>query len=347
MSGNGKRKRDLFDPPVDQDEELFGGETSLVNGSSLGDTYDDHNLLEDGLDDSLQLPNADDLGQIPGNQLPQNQDIISPSTGKDSTAAPSKTKGKRGKTAASNLAESETRYPAPHSGRRGRSSNKTKVDALMDEPVEGDAEPSKKPNGAQAAKMQPPKSKGARGRQVLALGNPNTKLQPRRRASRSASKGPLSPSKTRIITRSETPGDELSFRTTRTGRNVMKPLAFWRGEAAVFSPGRLEDGNRILPSIKEVIRTEEVAEPMRTHRQARKRRRPAKRPEEDELPEEDDDEEEYWETEAGVMRASVMLWDPTTGKGDEESTEEAGKHHGFNISTRHIMLTGCRRRLRR
>ncbi|KAL9626034.1 MAG: hypothetical protein Q9204_007636 [Flavoplaca sp. TL-2023a] len=332
----GKRKRDLFDLPPDQDEEPVGGKTNLMNGTSLEDTYDDNqNMLDDNFDDSLQLPNGGDVSHTLDDQLPQDSNTISPSIEKDTTA-PTKMKGKRGRPAASALAQVETVKPKSPS-RRGRPPKKPRlevpeVDAEVDAvegatevPIEEAAEPSKNPSQAQAAAMQPPKPKGGRGRQALALGDPNTKLQPRRRASRSASKGPMSPSKTRFITRSETPGDELSFRTTRAGRNVVKPLAFWRGESAVFGGGRLEEGNLVLPSIKEVIRTEEVPEPRRkkTPGQPRRRRKPARRPEDDELPVEEDEDEEYWETEAGVMRASVMLWDPATGRGDEEHVEEA------------------------
>ncbi|KAI4266664.1 MAG: hypothetical protein L6R38_008613 [Xanthoria sp. 2 TBL-2021] len=323
---SGKRKRDLFDLPPDQDEEPSGGETSLVNGTSLEDTYDDNqNMPGDNFDDSLQLPNGGDVSHVTDDQLPQDENTISPSIEKDTTAIPMKTKGKRGRPAASTLAQVETANPTHSPGRRGRPPKKPRIDAPEEDAVEGAAEPRKKPSHAQAAAMQPPKPRGGRGRQALALSDPNTKLQPRRRASRSVSKGPLSPSKTRFITRSETPGDELSFRTTRAGRNVVKPLAFWRGESAVFGGGRLEEGNLVLPSIKEVIRTEEVPEPRRrkTPGQPRRRRKPARRPEDDELPEEEDDDEEYWETEGGVMRASVMLWDPTTGRGDEENIEEA------------------------
>ncbi|KAL8807061.1 MAG: hypothetical protein Q9182_000894 [Xanthomendoza sp. 2 TL-2023] len=339
MSSGSKRKRSPFDLPPDLDEESLGGENNLVNGAGLEDSYNDNqNILADAFEGSLPLPNGGDLSHTQDDQLQQDQNAISPSVEKDKTTAPAKTKGKPGKTAASKPAQAETSHPAPSLGRRGRPPKKPKLDAPVEEPAEEVSEPSKRPSRTQPAAMQPPKTTGARDRQALTLGDPNTTLRPRRRASRSVSKGPLSPSKTRFVTRSETPGDELSFRTTRTGRNVLKPLAFWRGESAVFSPGRLEDGNRVLPSIKEVIRTEEVAEPRRKRMfsQSRKRRRPARRPEEDDLPEaEDDDEAEYWETETGVMRASVIVWDPAIAKDEEESTEEAGKSHQLLVHGQH------------
>ncbi|KAL8777534.1 MAG: hypothetical protein Q9213_007815 [Squamulea squamosa] len=326
---SGKRKRDPFDLPPEQDEEpsvISTAETGLANGTNFeGASNDSQNLPGDGLDDSLQMANGDDASHISVDQLPQDHDIISPSIEKDTTTIPSETKGKREKAVASTLTQSDSANPAPNPARRGRPPKKPKLDIPEEDAVVEAAEPPKKLSQAQKAAINPPKTRGGRGRQALTLGDPNTKLQPRRRASRSASKGPMSPSKTRFVTRSETPGDELSFRTTRAGRNVVKPLAFWRGESAVFSGGRLEEDNLILPSIKEIIRTEEVPEPRRrkTPGQPRRRHKPARRPEEDDLPEEEDDDKEYWETEGGVMRASVMLWDPTTGRGDEENIEEA------------------------
>ncbi|KAL8670107.1 MAG: hypothetical protein Q9168_005334 [Polycauliona sp. 1 TL-2023] len=316
----GKRKRDLFDLPPDQDDESIGGETSQANIVNLEDTYDDNqNMPGDNFDDSLQLPNGGDLSHITDDQLLQDSNTISPSIEKDAMIAPPKAKGKRGRPAASTLAKVETVDATPIPGRRGRPAKTPRLQAPEEDAVEGamedSAEPSKKA-------MQAPKAKGGRGKKALAPRDANTKLQPRSRASRSVSKGPMSPSKTRFVSWSETP---TGLPTTRAGRRVVEPLAFWRGESAVFGGGRLEEGNLVLPGITQVIRKDEVPEPRRrkTPGQPRRRRRPARRPEDDELPEEDDEDEEYWETEAGVMRASVMLWDPTTGRGDEENREDA------------------------
>ncbi|KAL8996664.1 MAG: hypothetical protein Q9169_003888 [Polycauliona sp. 2 TL-2023] len=315
----GKRKRDLFDLPPDQDDEPLENGTSQVNVVNLEDAYDDNqNMSGDQFDDTLQLPNGD-VSLITDDQLLQDSNTISPSIEKDTVVVPPKAKGKRGRPAASTLAQVETVNPIPSPGRRGRPPKNPRLLAPEEDAVEGaiegTAEPSKKT-------MQPPKAKGGRGKKVLAPTDPNTKMQPRRTASRSVSKGPMSPSKTRFIARSEPP---VSFPTTRAGRKVVEPLAFWRGESAVFGGGRLEEGHLTLPSITEVIRTEEVPEPRRrkTPGQPRRRRRPARRPEDDDLPEEEDEDREYWEIEAGVMQASVMLWDAETGRGDEENTEEA------------------------
>ncbi|KAI4122267.1 MAG: hypothetical protein LQ338_005914 [Usnochroma carphineum] len=345
----GKRKRGPFDLEPTPDEEPLGGETGLTNGNTSAG-HEEADFNHGAIDDSLHLPNGDDPSQIEDNQEAQDQNTISPFTADDPTTAAAKAKGKRGRPAASKLGQAET---IKTTSRRGRPPKKPKIDVPVEEPleepvgepvgepaeepagagaeetVEESIEPKKKPGLAQKAAMKPPQTKAGRGKAALNLKDPNTMLKPprARRTSSAAAKGSMSPTKTRFITRSETPGDELHFHTTRAGRNVVKPLAYWRGEAALFSHGRVEEGQLILPSIREVIRTEEVPEPRprKTPGQPRRRRpRPQRREEDDELPEDDGEEEgEYWETEAGVKQASVMLWDPVTGRGDEESLETA------------------------
>lgn len=340
---SGKRKRGPFDLEPDPEEEPLGGETSLVNGAGPTDNVFDKDLHYGGIDESFYLANGDDPSQIADSQVVQDQDVISPSIEKDTTTAPTKAKGKRGKPAASKVPQAGNTKTTPGSGRRGRPPKKPKTGVITEEPVEeptGEpveevegrvqeaAEPRKRSGRAPKAAMEPPRSKPEQVKGALSLKDPNMKLKPTkpRRASSTAARGSMSPSKTRFITRSETPGDELHFMTTRAGRNVVKPLAFWRGESAVFGDGRVEEGQLVLPGIKEVVRTEEVPEPRRRRTPGQPRRRRLKRPAElDDIPEDEEDEGEYWETEAGVMQASVMLWDPETGRGDEDNKELAGE----------------------
>ncbi|KAL8969193.1 MAG: hypothetical protein Q9197_004470 [Variospora fuerteventurae] len=353
----GKRKRGPFDLEPTPDLEPLGGGIGLTNGNASAEFGDEH-MNYGGMDDSLHLANGDDASLLVDNRGAQDQEVISPSIEREPVAAAGKPKKKRGNPALQKLAQAETVQTTPGSGRRGRPPKKPKLDPPMAEPTEETAEglaeepasegveepaeenveeitdepakAQKRSGRGQKAAMQPPKAKPARGKAALGLKDPNTMLKaPKasRRGSSVAVKASTSPTKTRLIARSETPGDELHFMTTRVGRNVVKPLAWWRGETAVFSPGRIEGGQHMLPTIKEVIRTEEVPAPRRrkTPGQPRKRRpKPVRREEEDELPEEDDEEEgEYWETEGGVMQASVMLWDPMTGRGDEDNKETA------------------------
>ncbi|KAI4255754.1 MAG: hypothetical protein LQ352_002405 [Teloschistes flavicans] len=331
-SSSGKRKRGIFDVPTDTEEELANDHTKLTNGAGLTNGFDDSQNVEGAaFDQSLHLENGIDPSQIEDNQMPLGQETISPSIEKDSAPVTKKVKGrKRGRsnTVAELVGVELASNAVPSPARRGRPAKKQKPNVPVEEPVgeaaDEPAEPEPEPVTEPTKKsMQPPKSKPGR-KAGLALKDPNTKLRPRQRA-RSISKGPQSPSKVRMVARSETPGDELSFRTTRVGRNVFKPLAYWRGEAKLFGDGikSQEDKDRMeLPPLKEVIRVEEVVE-LRRRKPAGRRRRPTRRLGEDDLPEDDVDEAEYWETDAGVMRASVMLWNPKTTKGDEEATEDA------------------------
>ncbi|KAI4105132.1 MAG: hypothetical protein L6R37_002851 [Teloschistes peruensis] len=332
ISSSGKRKRGIFDVPADTEEESVDDSTNLTNGATLANGFDDpQNVEAVAFDESLRLENAIDPSQIEDSQMPPDQETVSPSIERDSAPVANKWKGrKRAKlnTAAElvgvGIADNAISSPA----RRGRPAKKQKPNVAVEEPIEEaadePAEPEPEPETEPTKEpMQPPKSRPGR-KAALALKDPNTKLRPRHR-SRSVSKGSLSPSKVRMVARSETPGDELSFRTTRAGRNVFKPLAYWRGEAKLFGHGikSQEDKDRVeLPPIKEVIRVEEVVE-FRRRKPTGRRRRPTKRLEEDDLPEDDVDEAEYWETDVGVMKASVMLWNPETNRGDEETTEEA------------------------
>ncbi|KAI9774969.1 MAG: hypothetical protein M1840_000185 [Geoglossum simile] len=109
------------------------------------------------------------------------------------------------------------------------------------------------------------------------------------------------------ITRRETPMDDGALRT-RSGRTSVKPCAYWRNERIVYGEGdRREGEGYLLPTIKEVIRTEEVTPPRR------KRRGPAtgagrkKRARTEETESEDD--EEPWEIEPGIMIGDVDHWD--------------------------------------
>lgn len=360
---SGKRKRGPFDLDPDPEEEPSQGGSSLLNGNGPVENGYDGDLNYGGVDESLYFANGNDPSQVADSQVGGTQDIISPSIEKDTTTTHTKAKGKRGKTAASKLAIEETANGVPESGRRGRPPKKPKTgvpieepeetnveeavgglveDTLQEEPIEesieehirADPEPEKRAGRAKKAAMEPPKSKLGRAKGALSLKDPNIKLKPTRprRASSAAARGSMSPSKTRFVKRSETPGDELHH-TTRAGRNVVKPLAYWRGETAVFGGGRVEEGQLILPSIKDVIRIDEVPEPRKRRTPGQPRRRRRTRPAElDDIPEDEEDEAEYWETEAGVMNASVMLWDPETGRGDEENKEMAGEYQMLSSS---------------
>jgi centromere protein C len=132
------------------------------------------------------------------------------------------------------------------------------------------------------------------------------------------------PPKSLYILRRETPADD-GVTLTRSGRMSFRPLAYWRNEQCVYggspSGAGLQDGARFpLNSVKEIIRTEEVVEPL-GGRKKKKRKgkgraaRSTSRTADAELSESESDEErvdpdaEPWELEVGTFRGPVSVWD--------------------------------------
>lgn len=123
------------------------------------------------------------------------------------------------------------------------------------------------------------------------------------------------------VMRSGTPAEDDGSRTTRSGRTSVKPLAYWRNERIVYGEDEGKAGERyLLPTIKEVIRTEEVVEPR--PKRAKGRPRMAGRKRQLEELEEEDEEQEPWETEEGVKRGPVRAWNPVQGSDVEDEEEE-------------------------
>lgn len=179
--------------------------------------------------------------------------------------------------------------------------------------------------------------KGKRGkkdkalRDVSAARGPNAKINSRsvskaraKVPSRSASRVSIS----RVIQRSETPGNGESGLVTQRGRVSIKPLAHWRGEKAIFDPGSVDKSDRVLGrslgGMTEIIRTEIIDD--RPTKKKSGYRRPAVRAKSRRLEdvEEEDEDKEPWELETGVLNATVMQWDSTTNHYIEDQTEEKG-----------------------
>jgi centromere protein C len=134
--------------------------------------------------------------------------------------------------------------------------------------------------------------------------------------------------KSLYILRRETPADDSAVHT-RSGRISVKPLAYWRNERCVYggSPGgvTLPDSARFpLNSIKEIIRTEEVAatrsqSPPRGKRKGKKGRSKSRAGtvESETVAESDSDADpdwvdpnaEEWEVSSGIYRGDVSVWD--------------------------------------
>lgn len=136
-------------------------------------------------------------------------------------------------------------------------------------------------------------------------------------------RGPPMPRNNRglVILRRETPSEGTGFKQTRSGRNSIKPLAFWRNERVEYSEDENEDGygKFLLPRIKEVVRTDEIEGPKRRRPTYRsKSSKPKKRAE----PESEDEEAEPWEVEPGRIVGEIRMWDPEDQTGQNADPEE-------------------------
>lgn len=150
-------------------------------------------------------------------------------------------------------------------------------------------------------------------------------------------RGPPRPKQNGLfILRRETPGLG-NFQTTRSGRASVKPVAYWKNEAVVYGEDAAADGDEsfILPTVKEVIRLEEV-ETEKSRKGKKRGRKAQKRQEEDE---EDEKEEpvEPWESEPGRVYGEIRTWDPEDPIGSETvEKEEELAYSNAAILTREI-----------
>jgi centromere protein C len=137
-------------------------------------------------------------------------------------------------------------------------------------------------------------------------------------------RGPPLPRNNRglVILRRETPAEGTGFKQTRSGRNSIKPLAFWRNERVEYSEDENEDnyGKFLLPRIKEVVRTDEVDE-RKPHKQ-RSKIKPSKGKKCAEPESDDEENAEPWEAQPGRIEGEVRVWDPEDPTGQDTDLQE-------------------------
>lgn len=125
--------------------------------------------------------------------------------------------------------------------------------------------------------------------------------------------------------------DSNGFKQTRSGRNSVRPVAYWKNERIEYSEDEntyYNGGNFLLPKIRGVIRADEVEEdrpkrgPRKAIKGAKRKKRAAAVESEDE--EEDAADIEPWETEPGRLVGDIREWDPDdpTGMNTEDVEEE-------------------------
>jgi centromere protein C len=136
-----------------------------------------------------------------------------------------------------------------------------------------------------------------------------------------AHRGPPLPRNNRglMILRRETPMDSSGFKQTRSGRNSIKPLAYWRMERVEYSEDEMEDnhGKFLTSKIKSVVRVDEAEEKQKKksyYKPSRGKKRSAAV--------ESDDEVEPWETAPGHIFGPTRIWNPDDLTGVEASEHE-------------------------
>ncbi len=137
-------------------------------------------------------------------------------------------------------------------------------------------------------------------------------------------RGPPRPKHNRglYILRRETPDDGAQ---TRSGRHVIKPVAYWKNETVVYGDDEEAGGDAsfLLPTVKEVIRADHVEQPkakkgVRKGTGASKSRKTRQENES----EEDEDLAEPWESEPGRIYGAIRMWDPEDPIGEESAEIE-------------------------
>lgn len=114
------------------------------------------------------------------------------------------------------------------------------------------------------------------------------------------------------------------FKQTRSGRNSIKPVAYWKNERIEYEADEDEyynGGRFVLPTIKGVVRADEIDDrrPKKSYKPGKGKKRAAAVESEDE-----EDDIEPWETEPGRLVGDIRAWDPAdqTGANAEEVEEE-------------------------
>ncbi|PFH56917.1 hypothetical protein XA68_15771 [Ophiocordyceps unilateralis] len=133
-------------------------------------------------------------------------------------------------------------------------------------------------------------------------------------------RGPPMP-KSRGLVSVRRDGDSMT--QTRSGRHSYRPVEYWRGEQVICEDEEQNDmfhnnGDFLLPTIKEVVRVPAEAPPSkRTPRSGKARPKSQARPAEEE-------ELEEWEVSQGFVTGEVVLWEPEHEEhppGEEEAVQ--------------------------
>ncbi|KAH8593249.1 Mif2/CENP-C like-domain-containing protein [Bisporella sp. PMI_857] len=309
--------------PQDEEEEVEEepeGTPETHDEPVIGDEDDDFQLVSGGddieVDEEIESEEAE--GQLePGLILAEKSSkksrgktkSIEPESEQDQEeeaevdVAPPKMRGRKRKAI---LAEPEVEEPAVKKGRRS-----------LDKPTAANPKGKASAVGKSASTTKIIKPKGVSKKQK--------KVPVSETLSPEVHRGPPLPRSNRglIILRRETPSQGSGFQTTRSGRNSIRPVAYWKNERIEFDADEEEDGSNgkfLLPRIKGVVRAEEIVE----DRPKKGYRRPSKGKKRS-VPEpilEEEDESEPWEVEPGRVMGDIREWNAEDQNGDEDEERE-------------------------
>jgi len=302
----------------------------VYSSDDVGEEYrDDTAQTENDIgmendEDSFQMVDAGDDGQLD----PRAEELEEDS---EPEPEPEPLPAKRGKGRPKNK-QQETKEKPVKTGRRTRPRESA---SLMEETEEVEQRPAKKARRSLdgpvpvAEAGTKPKSKSSKITTAAKESKPKAPAQKPKLASIAEAespeiqRGPPMPRNNRglMILRRETPMDGTGFKQTRSGRNSVKPVAYWKNEKIEYSEEEAEDSNGrfLLPRIKGVVRADEIEQQLpkkASHKlgKTKSKKRPAI--------ELDDDEREPWEDDPGIVIKKVKVWDPNNlieaGTEDEE-----------------------------
>ncbi|QSZ34113.1 hypothetical protein DSL72_005701 [Monilinia vaccinii-corymbosi] len=349
---NGTRLSPGRRPPPILDQSSDAVENQDDSALEFAEDSNDYNAPDNDEDDALvdALEGNSEIAEE-GEEIEEDEPEPEPEPSPPRKAA-DKSKGK-----SRAIEEPEPEHPAPK--RRGRKPKNPapQVDAVDEEQEEFEERPAKKARSVESVEVsKPTKSKQGRPSNATksataAKPKATAKLKPQGRPkmapisevdSPQVHRGPPIPRNNGLyILRRETVLSGAGMQRTRSGRNSIKPLAWWKNERVEYDDDEtVPDGTHgakiLLPSIKEVIRADEVEQQKHSKsRSSKPTKSKSKKRAREEV--EDDSETEEWESQPGRIEGSVRTWDPEDQVG--ENAEETVEDLAFSsaaIKTRNI-----------
>lgn len=336
-SGRGKAPRKTDSAPAPESPEPafeaneedqaqdYPTENRVSGMKSPVDYEDDYQPFNDDDDGDMGSPEREKTATPPEPTPPRPKKRGRPPLGKTKTAGQNKV----GRPKKSKPSDGKAREPVAEKQYEPEEQHEAREEYLTEEEQEEEREPELPPLKRQrfalsAKPQQEPKKKPTPKRH---------ESPPRESSPVQVQRGPPRPKQNGLfILRRETPGLQ-----TRSGRASVKPMAYWKNERVVYGEDDTaeNDENFVLPTVKEVIRRDDV-EAEKLRKEKKRGRKPHKRVKEDEV-EAEEELAEPWETDPGRVYGEIKTWDPEDPVGSETiEQEEELAYSNAAIVTREI-----------